>query len=59
MTRYCDDGERIRGDMEIYPTEAEIVRRIFEDYARGSICFVPQSSNWLHLTRRWPGPYGP
>lgn len=56
MTRYCDDGERIRGDKEIYSTEAENVRRIFEGYARGSICFVPQSTHWLHLTAAGPVP---
>ncbi|MFW8637611.1 recombinase family protein, partial [Cribrihabitans pelagius] len=28
-------GEVIRGEREIHPEEADVVRRIFEDYARG------------------------
>ena len=31
-----DAGEPIRGEREIYATEAEIVRRIFQEFARGT-----------------------
>ena len=32
---YDQDGERIRGYLEIAPTKAEVVRRIFRDFASG------------------------
>ena len=35
IIRYAEDGEPIRGDRKIDPVQAKVVRRIFEDYARG------------------------
>ncbi|RJL05530.1 recombinase family protein [Paracoccus aestuarii] len=35
IIRYAENGEPIRGDREIDTGQAKVVRRIFEDYARG------------------------
>ena len=35
MTTFGPDGAPVRGDRAIDPVEAAVVRRIFEDYARG------------------------
>ena len=35
VTKLAPNGEPIRGDRMIHPQEAEVVKRIFQDYARG------------------------
>jgi site-specific DNA recombinase len=55
VTRATSDGVAVAGDREIVPTEAEVIRRIFLDYAVG---VSPKAvAGQLNAERR-PGPGG-
>ena len=55
VIRHREDGEPIRGNREIDPVEAAVVRRIFADYARG---ISPKKiAEQLNL-EKIPGPQG-
>jgi DNA invertase Pin-like site-specific DNA recombinase len=48
-------GEPVRGDRDIHPVEAEVVRRIFKDYAKG---ISPKKIAEALNVERIPGPQG-
>lgn len=55
MTTFGPDGAPVRGDRAIDPVEAAVVRRIFEDYARG---LSPKKIAEALNLERVPGPQG-
>ncbi|MCV2895001.1 recombinase family protein [Lentibacter sp. XHP0401] len=55
VLRFDASGEPVRGDRKIEPTEAEIVRRIFKDYAAG---LSPRKIAEALNTEGIPGPTG-
>ena len=55
VKRFADDGSPIRGDRAINEREAAIVRRIFEDYARGD---SPRAIAARLNREKVPGPSG-
>jgi site-specific DNA recombinase len=55
VKRFADDGSPIRGDRAINAREAGIVRRIFEDYARGD---SPRTIAARLNREKVPGPSG-
>ena len=55
VTRATHDGVAVTGDREIVPGDAEVIRRIFQDYAAG---LSPKAiAKRLNAERR-PGPGG-
>nr|WP_255356776.1 recombinase family protein [Thioclava sp. SK-1] len=52
---FDETGERLRGDLDIHPEEAAVVRRIMEDYAGG---LSPKKIAEALNLERIPGPRG-
>jgi DNA invertase Pin-like site-specific DNA recombinase len=55
VRRVSDDGQPIRGDRVINPTGAEVVRRIFREYAQGA---SSRAIAWGLNKDGVPGPFG-
>jgi site-specific DNA recombinase len=55
VRRTTHDGVAATGDREIVPAEAEVIRRIFRDYAAG---VSPKALAKQLNAERWPGPGG-
>ena len=55
VTRATPDGAAVTGDREIVPAEAEVIRRIFRDYAAG---LPPKALAKRLNVERCPGPGG-
>jgi site-specific DNA recombinase len=55
VTQLDAKGEPLRGDRDIHPAEAEVVRRIFRDYAKG---ISPKKIAEALNVERIPGPQG-
>jgi site-specific DNA recombinase len=55
VTRATNDGVAVAGDRDIVPTEAEVIRRIFRDYAVG---VSPKALARQLNAERQPGPGG-
>ena len=55
VSRATNGGEGVTGDREIVPAEAEVIRRIFRDYAAG---LSPKALAKRLNAERCPGPGG-